>query len=247
MKISFLSDIGKIRSTNQDYTQVFYNQKKSALVLLADGMGGHKAGDLASQMTVKTLGVKWEKTDFSITEEVVQWFLKEIQALNEAVHEKGLNEKFLGMGTTLEAVAIFAGTYIIAHVGDSRSYALREGEIVQLTQDHSLVNDLFLAGEITAKEAYNHPQKNIITRSIGMPHKIDIDVVTQNFLPRDYLLLSSDGLTNMVSNEEILKIVMKNKTIEEKVEKLVTLANEHGGKDNVTVSLIYFEEEDLND
>jgi protein phosphatase len=247
MKISFLSDIGKIRSTNQDYTQVFYNQKKNALVLLADGMGGHKAGDLASKMTVKTLGAKWEQTDFSIIAEVVQWLLKEIQALNEKVHEKGLDEKFLGMGTTLEAVAIFAGTYTIAHIGDSRSYALREGKIVQLTQDHSLVNDLLLAGEITPEEAYDHPQKNIITRSIGMPNKVNVDMVTQAFLSGDYLLLSSDGLTNMVSNEEILKVVMKNKAIAEKAKDLVVLANKKGGKDNITVSLIYFEEEDLND
>ncbi|MDR0690593.1 MAG: Stp1/IreP family PP2C-type Ser/Thr phosphatase [Streptococcaceae bacterium] len=245
MEISFLSDIGKIRSTNQDYIQVFYNQKNCVLVLLADGMGGHKAGDVASKMTVKTLGFKWELTDFATSENIEQWFTKEIQSLNKEVYAKGLNKEFLGMGTTLEAVAIFSGTYTIAHVGDGRSYVLRSDKIIQLTQDHSFVNDLFLAGEITAEEAKNHPQKNIITRSIGMPDKVHIDVTTQAFLPGDYLLLSSDGLTNMVSDEEILKIVMSTQTIEEKVKDLIALANKNGGKDNITVSLIHFEKEDI--
>jgi protein phosphatase len=246
MEISFLSDIGKIRSTNQDYTKIFYNQEKCALVLLADGMGGHKAGDVASKMTVEILGLKWEQTAFTTSENISQWFISEIQALNENVYEKGLNEKFFGMGTTLEAVAIFSGTYTIAHVGDSRSYALRGADkIIQLTQDHSLVNDLLLAGEITVEEAKKHPQKNIITRSIGMPNEVRIDVTTQTFLPDDYLLLSSDGLTNMVSDEKILNVVMSAQTVEEKVAELIALANKNGGKDNITVSLIHFEEEDI--
>jgi protein phosphatase len=245
MKISFVSDIGQVRSTNQDYTKFFYNQEEFPLVLLADGMGGHKAGDIASHLVVETLGLKWQETDFSIPGTAVEWLVKEIKGLNQFICEKGLDEKFLGMGTTLEALAIFKGTCVIAHVGDSRSYLIHEGEILQITQDHSLVNDLFSAGEITEEEVEDHPQKNIITRSIGMPEDVDVDILEKVFLPGDLLLLCSDGLTNMVSDEEILEILTNSKGMERALTELIDLANEKGGKDNITASLIFLEAEDV--
>lgn len=245
MKISFVSDIGQIRSTNQDYTKFFYNQEGLPLVLLADGMGGHKAGDLASHLVVETLGLEWQKTNFSILGKAVEWLVQEIKALNQFIYEKGLNEKFLGMGTTLEAVAIFKGVCVIAHVGDSRSYLIHAGEISQITQDHSFVNDLFSVGEITEEEVEDHPQKNIVTRSIGMPGEVDVDIMEKTFLPGDLLLLCSDGLTNMVSDEEILEILTHSKEMKKSLAKLIDLANEKGGKDNITASLILLEAEDI--
>jgi len=245
MEIAFLSDIGKRRTSNQDYTAVFYNQKNCALVLLADGMGGHKAGDVASQMTVENLGVAWEETDFLASEQVSEWLVEEVQQMNIIVHNQGLQKEFYGMGTTLEAIAIFSGNYLIAHIGDSRSYVWHEGKMSQLTRDHSLVDDLYMAGEISQKEAENHPQKNIITRSIGMPGKIEVDLINQSFLPGDYLLLTSDGLTNMLSDEEISQVLSSDLALQEKVRKLIFLANENGGKDNITVSLILFDVGDV--
>ncbi|MDR0921707.1 MAG: Stp1/IreP family PP2C-type Ser/Thr phosphatase [Lactobacillales bacterium] len=245
MKINYLSDVGLKRNSNQDYARIFKNKAGRTLAVLADGMGGHKAGDVASKMTVETIGATWEETEFDIPEKVAQWFIQEIQEINEEVYEKGQqDENYLGMGTTIVAVAIFDDSFTLAHVGDSRAYVVRGNRMLQLTEDHSLVNDLVKAGELSAEEAINHPRKNVLTRTVGMPGLVEVDVTNQHWLAGDYLLINSDGLTNMVSDEKILEILELDISLEEKVKKLVDEANNNGGRDNITVLLIHFGEED---
>ncbi|EOT46561.1 MULTISPECIES: Stp1/IreP family PP2C-type Ser/Thr phosphatase [Enterococcus] len=241
MEVSFLSDVGQKRNSNQDYAQTFLNQKGYLLALLADGMGGHKAGDVASRQTVEDIGKAWEVSDISDCELATRWLIKQIQNENQRIHDLGKSTPELsGMGTTIVAVCVIGDQFALAHVGDSRMYLLREGELIQLTEDHSLVNELVKTGEITPEMAINHPRKNILTRSIGMPGLVEVDVTSHFLSAHDYLLLCSDGLTNMLSDAEIKQIIEDYPTMKERVATLVEGANFRGGLDNITAILIHY-------
>ncbi|GMA48268.1 Stp1/IreP family PP2C-type Ser/Thr phosphatase [Tetragenococcus muriaticus] len=241
MKISFQSSVGKIRATNQDYVGIFKNKKEFTLAILADGMGGHQAGDVASKTTVNEIGEKWEKTKISNSEKATKWLVKTVQEENTAIYQAGqATPEFAGMGTTIEAVAIFPQDFAVAHVGDSRIYTMIEQKLSQLTEDHSLVNELVKTGEISEEMAANHPQKNIVTQCVGMPSPIDVDVSSHLIGAKESLLLCSDGLTNMVSEEEITQLILSSSGPEEATEKMVDAANKYGGVDNITVLLIDF-------
>ena len=189
MEVYFQSDIGKRRKSNQDYTATFTNQKNQLLALLADGMGGHQAGDIASRQAVEEIGIAWEATTIDDSEKAVQWFLQHIQQANQRIFEKGQSQPTLsGMGTTLEVVTILDNHLALAHVGDSRIYLFREQRLIALTEDHSLVNALLKSGEITQEMAENHPRKNIITRSLGMPGSLEVDVAIHKIQDHDQLL-----------------------------------------------------------
>lgn len=241
MEISFQSDVGKIRNTNQDYVGVFENKKGYTLAMLADGMGGHQAGDVASKTAVNEIGRQWEKNKITDSEKAAKWLVKTIQEENAAIYQAGqATPEFAGMGTTIEAVAVFEDDFTVAHVGDSRIYTLLEKQLIQLTEDHSLVNELVKTGEISKEMAANHPQKNIVTQCVGMPGTIEVDVSSHLIDAKDYLLLCSDGLTNMVSEEEIAQLILKNPNAEEAVEKMIDAANDRGGLDNITALMISF-------
>ena len=239
MEVYFQSDIGKRRKSNQDYTATFTNQKNQLLALLADGMGGHQAGDIASRQAVEEIGIAWEATTIDDSEKAVQWFLQHIQQTNQRIFEKGQSQPTLsGMGTTLEVVTILDNHLALAHVGDSRIYLFREQRLIALTEDHSLVNALLKSGEITQEMAENHPRKNIITRSLGMPGSLEVDVAIHKIEDHDQLLLCSDGLTNMVSEPKITQILLEAASLQDASQRLIDEANAKGGLDNITVLLI---------
>ena len=239
MEVYFQSDIGKRRKSNQDYTVTFTNQKNQLLALLADGMGGHQAGDIASRQAVEEIGIAWEATTIDDSEKAVQWFLQHIQQTNQRIFEKGQSQPTLsGMGTTLEVVTILDNHLALAHVGDSRIYLFREQRLIALTEDHSLVNALLKSGEITQEMAENHPRKNIITRSLGMPGSLEVDVAIHKIEDHDQLLLCSDGLTNMVSEPKIAQILLEAASLQDASQRLIEEANAKGGLDNITVLLI---------
>lgn len=239
MEVYFQSDIGKRRKSNQDYTATFTNQKNQLLALLADGMGGHQAGDIASRQAVEEIGIAWEATTIDDSEKAVQWFLQHIQQANQRIFEKGQSQPTLsGMGTTLEVVTILDNHLALAHVGDSRIYLFREQRLIALTEDHSLVNALLKSGEITQEMAQNHPRKNIITRSLGMPGSLEVDVAIHKIEDHDQLLLCSDGLTNMVSEPKITQILLEAASLQDASQRLIEEANAKGGLDNITVLLI---------
>lgn len=244
MEIKFQSDVGRKRNTNQDYAGLFENQQQIPLAILADGMGGHQAGDVASQMAVNNLGKDWASAVIEDPEKAAQWLIKTIQEENERIFEKGQSKpEYLGMGTTIVSAILLENSFVLANIGDSRAYLVRNHQLLQLTEDHSLVNELVKSGEITREMAANHPRKNVLTRSLGMPGTVEVDVANHLWIPNDYLLLCSDGLTNMVSEETILEIIESEDTVENKMNLLITLANEAGGLDNITVLVVYFDEQ----
>ena len=245
MEISILTDVGQRRTNNQDYANQYKNKAGKSMVLLADGMGGHRAGNIASEMAVTDLGAAWVATEISTINEVREWFAEYLEKENQQIHRIGQDEEHKGMGTTLEAVAVIDDQVLFAHVGDSRIGLVRNGEYHQLTSDHSLVNALLKAGQITEEEAAHHPQRNIITQSIGQKDELQPDFGMVTVEAGDFIVINSDGLTNMISGDEIRDIVVSDLSVEEKAKTLIRFANNAGGLDNITVVLIHFAEEDV--
>lgn len=244
MQIEFQTNVGRKRKSNQDTVGVYKNQAGIVIGIVADGMGGHQAGDAASQLAVTGLGTSWEKTALETQNDVAKWIVSEIQIENNKIYTEGNNnpEKF-GMGTTIVAVVVLDDEILLAHVGDSRGYIIRENNIKQLTSDHSLVNELVKTGEITSDMAERHPKKNVLIRSVGVPGEVEVDLSAVSIKENDYVLLCSDGLSNMLSNGEMKAIILQDKSITEKVNKLIYNANEAGGRDNITALLIDFKKE----
>ena len=245
MEISILTDVGQRRTNNQDYANQYINKAGKSMIFLADGMGGHRAGNIASEMAVTDLGAAWVATEISTINEVREWFAEYLEKENQQIHRIGQDEEHKGMGTTLEAVAVIDDQVLFAHVGDSRIGLVRNGEYHQLTSDHSLVNALLKAGQITEEEAAHHPQRNIITQSIGQKDELQPDFGMVTVEAGDFIVINSDGLTNMISGDEIRDIVVSDLSVEEKAKTLVRFANNAGGLDNITVVLIHFAEEDV--
>ena len=245
MEISILTDVGQRRTNNQDYANQYKNKAGKSMIFLADGMGGHRAGNIASEMAVTNLGAAWVATEISTINEVREWFAENLEKENQQIHRIGQDEEHKGMGTTLEAVAIIDDQVLFAHVGDSRIGLVRNGEYHQMTSDHSLVNALLKAGQITEEEAAHHPQRNIITQSIGQKDELQPDFGMVTVEAGDFIVINSDGLTNMISGDEIRDIVVSDLSVEEKAKTLVRFANNAGGLDNITVVLIHFAEEDV--
>ena len=238
MEAYALTDTGRVRSMNQDY--IYASPEKVGflpdLFLVADGMGGHKAGDYASRFMVENLVVylNHRQNGPCVTQ------LKEgIKTVNKALYEMSLErEEFQGMGCTLVAAVIEEGILYAANVGDSRLYLI-QGQIHQVTKDHSLVQEMVRMGEIKPEEARNHPDKNIITRALGAERTVDIDFFDLQLEPGSTILMCSDGLSNMVEDAKIEEII-QNETdqLPEKGEKLLREANQNGGKDNIAVVLV---------
>jgi len=244
MEISILTDVGQKRTNNQDYVNHYVNRAGRTMIILADGMGGHRAGNIASEMAVTDLGIAWVDTQIDTINEVREWFANNLEIENQRINQLGQNEAYKGMGTTIEVLAFVDNAVIFAHVGDSRIALIRNGEYKQLTSDHSLVNALIKAGQLTEEEAAVHPQRNIITQSVGQSAPIDADLGVQPLEPGDYILANSDGLTNMISTDQIVHIVTSSGFVEEKTSRLVAAANEAGGLDNITVALVKIESEE---
>lgn len=243
MKISVLTNVGQKRSNNQDYVNVYTNKPGIPLIILADGMGGHRAGNIASELAATELGSLWVQTTMTEISLVKEWFLAHLEEINGLIRAKGEQEEFEGMGTTLEAVAIVKHQMIYAHIGDSRIHLIRGGDFEVLTSDHSLVNALLKAGQITVEEAEAHPQKNIITQSVGQKEPLDPEIAIKRLEVGDYVVVSSDGLTNMISNQAIYDIVVSEASLDAKAETLIAAANNAGGLDNITVALVHIDKE----
>ena len=186
----------------------------------------------------------WVDTQIDSINGVREWFAEHLETENQKVHQFGQDEEYKGMGTTLEALAIIGNQAIYAHVGDSRIGLVRGDSYKQLTNDHSLVNELLKAGQITPEEAERHPQRNIITQSIGQRGEVQPDVGMISLEDDDYIILNSDGLSNMISESEIYDIMTSDIALSEKAETLIRFANNAGVLDNITVALIHYHKED---
>lgn len=237
MRVYSGTDIGRSRSVNQDYVYVSETPVGNLpnLFIVADGMGGHNAGDFASAFAVRVMvdSVK-EDADFN----PVKVIRHGIEVANhELIEQAKKSEERKGMGTTM-VVATVVGNYVyVANVGDSRLYVIGN-RITQITKDHSLVQEMVRMGELTEEDARNHPDKNIITRALGAEETVNIDFFDFRLEKDSNILMCSDGLSNMVSNEEIQEIIQDQSDVQDKGKTLLNLANEHGGKDNIAVVLI---------
>ena len=238
MEFAIRSDVGQRRKVNEDAAGCFESKNNIPLMMVCDGSGGHNAGEIASSMALMSIGQAWEKSEFYGVEEVYQWIVQKIEEANDAIYERSAQyEDLYGMGTTLVAASIVGNQLMIANVGDSRAYVLRNFHLKQLTEDQSLVNALLKSGEITPEEAENHPNKNIVTQSLGVTSAVEIDFVRMTVKNQDVLLLCSDGLSDMLSLEEIRNILNQCSNVEQQVAKTVDAANEAGGRDNITVAI----------
>lgn len=238
MKFAIKSDVGQRRKVNEDAAGYFESKNNIPLMMVCDGIGGHNAGEIASAMALTSIGQAWEKTEFNDIEEVYQWLIQKITEVNEAIFTRSAQyEDLYGMGTTVVVASIIGNQLMIANVGDSRAYVLRNFQLKQLTEDQSLVNALLKSGEITPEEAENHPNKNIVTQSLGVTSSVEIDFVRMTIKNEDTLILCSDGLSDMLSLEEIRNVMNHYSDVEQQVEKAVQEANEAGGRDNITVAI----------
>lgn len=237
LKTFSITDIGKKRKLNQDY--VYTSERPVGnlpnVFIVADGMGGHNAGDYASKFTVETIVGEIVKLSEKNPEQILK---KAIEVANDKVlRMANENPDLEGMGTTVVAATCIGEELHVANVGDSRLYVIGE-KITQVTRDHSLVEEMIRMGGIDRATARNHPDKNIITRAIGAEESIDIDFFHVGLSKGDIVLMCSDGLTNMLEDEEIRMILNGQRDIVEKAEQLVKAANNNGGKDNIAVVLI---------
>jgi len=234
------SDVGKVREMNQDYYYISNSLDEVQLYILADGMGGYNGGEIASKIAVETAKNYIENNFKEIEKDrdsIIQLLGSSMEYANMVVYEKSQQKPELhGMGTTLEICLIYNNKVYIGHIGDSRIYRIRKEFIRKLTQDHSYVQKLVKEGKITKEQAEIHPQKNMLTRALGCNAFVEPDVMVKGFLKDDILVMCSDGLTNMVKTEIIYQEASKN--IEQAPKELVRIANENGGKDNVTVVII---------
>ena len=238
MKFAIKSDVGQRRKVNEDTAGYFESKNNIPLMMVCDGIGGHNAGEVASSMALMTIGQAWEKMELDDIEEVYQWLIHKIEEANNDILLRSTQyEDLYGMGTTWVAAIVIDNQLMIANVGDSRAYVLRNFQLKQLTEDQSLVNALLKSGEITPEEAENHPNKNIVTQSLGVTSVVEIDFVRMTVKENDTLLLCSDGLSDMLSLEEIRNLMNHYSDIEKQVEKAVEAANEAGGRDNITVAI----------
>jgi protein phosphatase len=243
LEVASLSHIGQVRQRNEDAlghfepTEKRARDEKGSIFVVADGMGGHRGGEIASRLAVETIISEF----YSPKErDIVPALRLAFREANKVIIERSKDEiDLFGMGTTCTVLVIRKDDVYFAHIGDSRAYLLRNGELKQITDDHSLVGEMVRSGIISDEDARNHPRRNVITRSLGTHEEMSADIPASPFslADGDVFLLCSDGLTSLVSQEEVRE-TLESKSPRDACDALVDLANEKGGKDNITVQVI---------
>ena len=235
------SHVGKVRQLNED---CFAIQEDLQVYVVADGMGGHKGGIVASHLAVETIGqvakeaLKGKTSQAKTGELLPEIIVQAMAQACEVVQRRSLEDLALdSMGTTAVMLAIAGKTAALGHIGDSRAYFIRDGKIRQLTQDHSLVNEQIWVGMMTPQDAEQAAYRNVISRSVGFEAQVQVDVISLTVQKGDRFLLCSDGLTNKISDIDLLKIAEVGK-LETAADKLVDIANDRGGEDNITLVLV---------
>ena len=246
MQTFYLSDPGKVRTHNEDDVTILNNNNEEFLLAVADGMGGHKAGEVASKRAIDHLVDEFNKlTTFGSKENAIEWLRNIVVEINNMIFDyTNNNPNSKGMGTTL-VLAVKTNDYILfGNIGDSSGYVVKNQKLHKVTKDHTLVNLLVSTGELTEEEARYHPRKNVLMRALGANDPIEIDIfdVDPNI---EGIFLCSDGLTNMLSEEQIEKILNSDLPIEEAVVKLIKKSNSRGGTDNITIAYLKKESGDL--
>ena len=239
METFYLTDTGIVRDHNEDSVIIIKNDEGSVLMAVADGMGGHRAGEVASSIAISNLSKRFSESFFKMNKtSAVEWIKANTNEINSLIFKHTEeNPESTGMGTTL-VLAIITEEYILfGNIGDSSGFVMKEKKLHKVTKDHTLVNLLLDAGELTEEEAQNHPKKNILMNALGINDPIEIDIFDCS-MDIEEILLCSDGLTTMIMPEQIEKVLKSDGTVEEKVIKLIKKANNRGGSDNTSVAYL---------
>lgn len=239
MEIIDKSIRGEFRDLNEDRTGVFYNKTNQVLFLVADGMGGHAHGDVASKFVNDEIQKAWEEENL-IKSDYAEEFLRDLViSTNRKLYDlQNVHDDYSGMGTTLVLASIIDDTIFVLNIGDSRAYVMKRRSIEQVTTDHSFVNLLVETGEITKEEAINHPKRNVITKAMGSERLIQPDIFRLRNKQYDYILLASDGLTDVLREDSIHSTVyQKNLSLQERLDSLISQAEENASRDNISICL----------
>lgn len=240
MKYSYITDPGIVRSHNEDSVIIVKNELNEYMLIVADGMGGHRAGEIASGIAVSHLSERFERlSSIGSKLDAVNWLDENVSLINaEIIKYANNNPECLGMGTTLVVAILTSDFLIFGNIGDSSGYVIKNGKLHKVTKDHTLVNVLVEAGDLTEEEAQNHPKKNVLMKALGVQEEAELDRFTVDS-PVDGIMLASDGLTNMLSIEQVENIINDDTLdLDSKLTKIVKKCNSRGGTDNISVALL---------
>ena len=244
MKSFYLTDTGKVRTHNEDSVTILKNASNEYLMIVCDGMGGHRKGEVASSMAITALGSRFNKiSSIGSKLDAVNWLNDSVSEINKSILEYATNNPdSVGMGTTI-VVALLTHDYLIfGNIGDSSGFVMKKGQLHKVTKDHTLVNLLVQAGNLTPEEAKFHPKRNVLMKALGAANTVELDIFDVD-MTIDAILLCSDGLTNMLTNEQIEKVLNDSELeIAEKVSKLIRKCNARGGTDNISIAYLIINE-----
>ena len=243
MKTFYLTDAGKVRDHNEDSVIIVKNDEGNYLMAIADGMGGHSAGEVASSIAINYLDKHFKETFKDMNKvDAVNWIRDSVDEVNSLIFEhESVHPESKGMGTTLVMAVLTRDYLLFGNVGDSSGFVMKDAKLHKVTYDHTLVNLLVSAGELTKEEASVHPKKNVLMKALGASVEVDVDIFDCD-MDISEILLSSDGLTGMLEREQIEKVLLGDGSVEDKVSKLIQKANNRGGIDNVSVAYLVLEE-----
>lgn len=246
MEYYFITDPGKIRERNEDSVSICENKSGEILLAVADGMGGHKNGEVASFIALDLICKRFESIgSIGNKEDAVNWIQSTVSEANVAIFKYvSEHSESQGMGTTLVLSVLTPSFLLIGNIGDSSGYIYKHNKIHKITEDHTLVNLLYKNGELTETEAKNHPKKNVLMKALGSSTHVDMDIFNVE-LNIDGIFLCSDGLTNMLDDSQIAKVLSEKITLKDRLEKLIYKANNRGGNDNISIACLM--KEDNND
>ena len=239
MKSFYLTDTGRVRSHNEDSVTIVKNASGEHLMIVADGMGGHRNGEVASSIAISHLGKNFKELGtIGTKEEAINWLKETTSEANALIYKyTEENPESVGMGTTL-VVAIVTKDYLLfGNIGDSSGYVVKNKQLHKITTDHTLVNLLVKSGELTEEEAKEHPRKNVLMKALGANVNVEMDIFNVE-KDVDGVFLCSDGLTNMLDDDQIVKVLNDNLSCEEKMQKLIYKCNNRGGNDNISVAYL---------
>lgn len=239
MEYAYLTDPGKVRDHNEDSVIIVKNHNNEMLLAVADGMGGHRGGEIASSIVISNIGKEFKELGkLGNKEDAILWIKNVVSEANVQIYKyTEENPESQGMGTTI-VLAVLTNDYLLfGNIGDSSGYVYKDGAIHKITNDHTLVNLLLKSGEITEEEAKDHPRKNVLMKALGATTTVEMDIFDVE-TDVEGIFLCSDGLTNMLEDDQIAKVLNEDTTPEEKVNKLIVKANNRGGTDNISVAFL---------
>lgn len=239
MKYYYLTDPGKVRERNEDSVVVIDNSNGEYLMVVADGMGGHKDGEVASSIAITHIATRFKEiSSVGNKEDAINWIQGVVKEANALIYKYvALHPESEGMGTTMVMALLTPSFLLLGNIGDSSGYVIKNNKLHKVTVDHTLVNLLVKSGELTEEAAKNHPKKNVLMKALGASTNVEMDIFNVE-LGVQGIFLCSDGLTNMLDDEQIMKVLKEKTSIEEQLKKLIFKANNRGGSDNISIAYL---------